>query len=428
MRVYLESFGCSQNQGEGAGIARDLASRGHELARDPASADVGVLVTCGVIGPTEGRMVRRWQALSARLPRVVVTGCLVPLRTDLMQGPGRDRTTFVPIREQDHLPALLDGWSSDFSPSLRQASADLVDRTPVSEEVIIAQGCTSGCTYCFSRLARGRLTSVPIPDVVARVRAAVGRGVREIRLTGLDTAAWGEDLPGPERLPDLLRAVEGTPGGFRIRVGMMSPQSLEPHLDDYLTALDQGPAYRFLHLPVQSGSNRVLKLMHRGYAREQYLSIVGKLRQVRPAIGLSTDFIVGFPGETEVDFEESLSLAREVEFDQAYIFKYSQRRDTPAANLPDQVPQKVREERNQRLLEVINEIAKRKYGTLVGRQMQILVEGPSKKNPARMTGRTRCNKIVVFDGSERHRGQLMDVKITRAGSFTLYGDPAILNL
>jgi len=166
--------------------------------------------------------------------------------------------------------------------------------------------------------------------------------------------------------------------------------------------------------------------MHRGYTRERYLGIVEKLRAAKPDIGVSTDFIVGFPGETEDDFKETLSLAREVEFDQAYIFKYSQRRDTPAAALPDQVPQKVREERNQRLLEIINEIAKCRYSALVGRQLQILVEGPSKKNPARMTGRTRCNRIVVFDGSERHRGQLMDVKITRAGSFTLYGDPAIL--
>jgi tRNA-2-methylthio-N6-dimethylallyladenosine synthase len=166
--------------------------------------------------------------------------------------------------------------------------------------------------------------------------------------------------------------------------------------------------------------------MHRGYTRERYVGIIGKLRAAKPEIGISTDFIVGFPGETEADFEETLSLACEVEFDQAFIFKYSQRRDTPAADMPDQVPQKVREERNHRLLEVINEIAKRKYRALVGRQMQILVEGPSKKNPARMTGRTRCNRIVVFDGSERHRGQLMDVNITRAGSFTLYGDPAIL--
>jgi tRNA-2-methylthio-N6-dimethylallyladenosine synthase len=182
------------------------------------------------------------------------------------------------------------------------------------------------------------------------------------------------------------------------------------------------------HLPVQSGSDRVLKLMHRGYTRERFLGIVEKLRRAQPNIGITTDIIVGFPGETEDDFEQTLSLAREVQFDNAYIFKYSQRKDTPAADMPDQVPQKVREERNQRLLKTVNEIGKRKYETFVGRQTQILVEGPSRKNAARMAGRTRCGKIVVFDGSERHRGQLMDVKITRAGSFTLYGDPAIMNL
>ncbi|HYB79587.1 MAG TPA: radical SAM protein, partial [Thermoplasmata archaeon] len=265
MRVYVESFGCSQNQGEGAEIARDLVARGHDLARDPNRADVGILVTCGVIGPTEGRMVRRWQALSARIPRVVVTGCLVPLRTELLQGPGRERTTFVPIREQVHLPALLDAWSSD---APRVPPADRPEPRlplPVSEEVVIAQGCTSGCTYCFSRLARGQLSSVPMPDVLVRVRAAVARGIREVRLTGLDTAAWGEDLPGPERLPDLLREVVRAAGDARVRVGMMSPQSLEPILDEYVAALAEGSAYRFLHLPVQSGSDRVLDAMRRGY-------------------------------------------------------------------------------------------------------------------------------------------------------------------
>jgi tRNA-2-methylthio-N6-dimethylallyladenosine synthase len=182
------------------------------------------------------------------------------------------------------------------------------------------------------------------------------------------------------------------------------------------------------HIPVQSGSDRVLKLMHRGYTREKFLGIVKKLRAAKPGIGITTDIIVGFPGETENDFEETLSLAREVEFDNAYIFKYSPRRDTPAAEMPDQVPQKVREERNHRLLETINEIGARKYENFIGRQTQILVEGPSKKNAARMSGRTRCNKIVLFDGAERHRGQIMDLKITRVGSFTLYGDPAIVNL
>ncbi len=162
--------------------------------------------------------------------------------------------------------------------------------------------------------------------------------------------------------------------------------------------------------------------------RLRYLGIIQKLRKVQPGIGITTDIIVGFPGETDADFEETLSLCREIEFGNAFIFKYSKRKDTPAAELPDQVPQEVREERNQRLLEVVNDIGKRRYAEFVGRQVQILVEGPSKKNAARMSGRTRCNKIVHFDGSDRHRGQLMDVKITRAGLFTLYGDPAILNL
>ena len=172
----------------------------------------------------------------------------------------------------------------------------------------------------------------------------------------------------------------------------------------------------------------MLKLMHRGYTRGKYLAIIDKLRRVKPEMGISTDFIVGFPGETEADFEQTLSLAKEVEFDQAYIFKYSPRRDTPAATMPDQVSQAEKEERNQRLLQLINDIAARRFQKLVGNHVQILVEGPSKKNTARMSGRTRCNKIVVFEGSERHQRQILDLKITRVGSFTLYGDPAVLNL
>jgi tRNA-2-methylthio-N6-dimethylallyladenosine synthase len=168
--------------------------------------------------------------------------------------------------------------------------------------------------------------------------------------------------------------------------------------------------------------------MHRGYTRERYLGIIEKLRRVKPGMGVTTDIIVGFPGETEKDFEETLSLVHEVEFDNAFVFKYSQRKDTPAAEMADQLPQGVKEERNARLLALVNEIGARHYQKYVGRRVEILVEGPSKKNPARLMGRTRTNKIVVFDGSERHRGQVMDVRVSRAGSFTLYGDPAILDV
>jgi tRNA-2-methylthio-N6-dimethylallyladenosine synthase len=222
-----------------------------------------------------------------------------------------------------------------------------------------------------------------------------------------------------------LEAVHEIEGLERIRFTSPHPKG---YGDDLVEAYGRLPKLvESAHLPVHSGSDRLLKLMHRGYTRERYLRIIAKLRGVNPNIGLSTDLIVGFPGETDGDFEETLSLAREVEFDQAFIFKYSPRRDTPAADLPGQLPQEMKEERNQRLLGVVNEIAGRRYRKLVGKRAEILVEGPSRKNPARFMGRTRCNRIVVFDGSERHRGQIMDVRITRAGSFTLYGDPAILN-
>jgi tRNA-2-methylthio-N6-dimethylallyladenosine synthase len=170
-----------------------------------------------------------------------------------------------------------------------------------------------------------------------------------------------------------------------------------------------------------------LKRMHRGYTREQFLRLVGKLRQVNPEMGITTDLIVGFPGETEADFEETMSLTREAAFDNAYVFKYSPRKDTPAATLPDPVRQEIIDERHSRLLDRVNDLGREKYRRDVGKRVQILVERPSRKNPARLEGRTRTNKIVVFEGSERHHGQLIDVKVTRAGSFTLYGDVAILN-
>src|SRR5258708_4658640 len=163
------------------------------------------------------------------------------------------------------------------------------------------------------------------------------------------------------------------------------------------------------HMRVESGRGRILKRMHRGYTREQFLGLVGKLRQVNPEMGITTDIIVGFPGETEADFEETMSLAREADFDNAFVFKYSTRKDTPAATLPDPVPQEVIAERHGRLLDLVNAIGREKYRRDVGKRVQILVEGPSHKNPARLEGRTRTNKIVVFEGSERHRGQLLDV-------------------
>jgi tRNA-2-methylthio-N6-dimethylallyladenosine synthase len=332
------------------------------------------------------------------------------------------------------------------------------------------QGCNQHCTFCIVPATRGEERSRSIPDIVAECRELAATGVKEITLLGQIVTSYGrrglnkphslspalsggegrgEGAPGFDKASfenelltpalsslgeereqksafvQLLEAVHEIDGIERIRFTSPHPKG---YGNDLVEAYARLPKLcESAHIPVQSGSDRILKLMHRGYTRERFAGIIEKLRRAQPDIGISTDIIVGFPGETEEDFEQTLSLAREVEFDQAYIFKYSPRRDTPAAGLPGQLPTPVKEERNERLLNLVNDLAKHRYEKLVGRRMQILVEGPSKKNPARMTGRTRCNRIVVFEGSERHRGQVMDVRIARAGLFTLYGDPAILD-
>jgi tRNA-2-methylthio-N6-dimethylallyladenosine synthase len=290
------------------------------------------------------------------------------------------------------------------------------------------QGCNQYCTFCIVPYTRGMERSRTIADIVSECHQLVAQGVKEITLLGQIVTSYAKrDLPlkdAKSPFVQLLEAVHEIHGLERIRFTSPHPKG---YGDDLVEAYGRLPKLvESAHIPVQSGSNRMLKLMHRGYTRERFLSIIEKLRKVQPGIGITTDIIVGFPGETEGDFLETISLVEQAQFENAFIFKYSPRKDTPAAAMPDQVSQKVKEERNHRLLQLMNEIGARKYNQFVGRQVQILVEGPSKRNPARMSGRTRCNKIVVFDGSERHHGQVMDVKVMRVGSFTLYGDPAIL--
>jgi len=342
-------------------------------------------------------------------------------------------------RVAQHLEELLAGRSDQIVDVAEEPKSEAAIREhllngngkkSVTAFVSIMQGCNQYCTFCIVPYTRGEERSRSIPDILAECRELVGRGVKEITFLGQIVTSYGKrDIPvrnGISAFVQLLEAAHEVEGLERIRFTSPHPKG---YGDDLVEAYDRlTKLVESAHVPVQSGSDRVLKLMRRGYTRERYMEVIRKLRQVRPEIGLSTDFIVGFPGETEADFEETLDLARQVEFDQAYIFRYSERRDTPAAIMPNQVPEQLREERHQRLLALVNEIAGRRYQALVGRRVEILVEGPSKRNAQRLTGRTRCNKIVVFDGADRHRSQVMELQVSRAGSFTLYGDPAIVNL
>jgi len=436
------------NERDSEAVAAQLVSKGYTLAASEHVADVVLLNTCSVRDLAEQKAMGKMSALIGQGKKdrpgqlFGFLGCMAQSRgqelidrlpdVDLVLGTQKFH------RAADYLDDIFAGRRDKVVDVAEESGSEATIREhllngnghkSITAFVSIMQGCNQYCTFCIVPYTRGEERSRSIPDIVAECRELAGRGAKEITLLGQIVTSYGKrTIPakdGKSAFVQLIEAVHEIGGLERIRFTSPHPKG---YGDDLVEAYARLPKLvESAHIPVQSGSDRMLKLMHRGYTRERYVGIIHKLRATKPEMGISTDFIVGFPGETEADFEQTLSLARQVEFDQAYIFKYSPRRDTPAATMPEQVSQAVKEERNQRLLSLINEIAARRYQKLVGSRMQILVEGPSKKNAARMMGRTRCNRIVVFDGSERHRGEVMDVAIERAGSFTLYGNPAVLS-
>jgi tRNA-2-methylthio-N6-dimethylallyladenosine synthase len=446
--VYIKTYGCQMNERDSEAVAAQLVAKGYTLAPSEHAADVILLNTCSVRDMAERKAVGKMANLAADVrkhrPNVVLgfMGCMAQSRgkelidklpdVDLVIGTQKFHRT------ADYLDEILAGTRDKVvdveaergsEAQIRQHLLNGSATKSVTAFVSIMQGCNQYCTFCIVPYTRGEERSRTIPDIVAECRQLVSQGVKEITLLGQIVTSFGRRdyavKDGKSAFVQLLEAVHEIQGLERIRFTSPHPKG---YGDDLVNAYARLPKLvESAHIPVQSGSDRMLKAMHRGYTRERFLGIIQKLRAAKPDIGITTDIIVGFPGETDEDFEQTLSLYREADFDNAFIFRYSKRKDTPAAEMPDHLPEEVKEERNQRLLVLSNEIAARRYSELTGKRVQILVEGPSKR-PERMMGRTRCNKIVVFDGSERHRGQLMDVQVTRAGSFTLYGDPAVVGM
>lgn len=448
--VYIKTYGCQMNERDSEQVAAQLVAKGYHLAATEAEADVILLNTCSVRDMAEQKAIGKMQNLAADVrknrPEVVLgfMGCMAQSRgrelidrlpdVDLVLGTQKFH------RAAEYVDELLSGRREKIVDVEEEVGSQSTIREhllagtgedrSVTAFVSIMQGCNQHCTFCIVPQTRGEERSRTIPDIVAECRELVARGVREITLLGQIVTSFGKrDIPlkdGRSGFVQLIDAVHAIEGLERIRFTSPHPKG---YGDDLVEAYGRLPKLvESAHIPLQSGSNRLLKAMHRGYTRERFLEIIRKLRGVRPAMGITTDIIVGFPGETEEDYLETEAFVREVEFDNAYIFRYSPRRDTPAASLPDQLADEVKEERNQRLLTLINDLAGRRYEACVGQSMEILVEGPSNRNVERMMGRSRCNRIVVFEGSERHRGQVMPVRITRAGSFTLYGDPAVIGM
>jgi tRNA-2-methylthio-N6-dimethylallyladenosine synthase len=287
--------------------------------------------------------------------------------------------------------------------------------------VSVMEGCSKYCTYCVVPYTRGEEVSRPFDDVLVEVAALADQGVREVTLLGQNVNAYRGAMHDGETadLALLIRYVAAIDGIERIRFTTSHPVEFSPSLVDAFGEVPELANY--LHLPVQSGSDRVLSLMKRGHTVLEYKQKIRRLRERRPDISLSSDFIVGFPGETERDFEETMKLIRELDFDQSFSFIYSARPGTPAASLPDDTPLEVKKERLARLQEQVNAQAARISRAMVGTTQRILVEGASKKDPQQMSGRTENNRVVNFDGRPRLAGQFVDVVITEALSHSLRG-------
>jgi tRNA-2-methylthio-N6-dimethylallyladenosine synthase len=443
-RVYIKTYGCQMNERDSEAVAAMLRERGYTITGREGEADVILLNTCSVRDMAEQKALGKMSALAHRKKRqpgliLGYLGCMAQSRgEELLKNPGVNLVVgtqkFHKVAEYlDQIVASEDlarpfrvvdvGEEPGSESTIRDHVLGANGDRQVTAFVSIMQGCDMHCTFCIVPYTRGTERSRPIPDIVDEVRRLVEAGVKEVTLLGQIVTSYGRKDSGRSAFVKLLGAVHDVPGLERIRFTSPHPKGFG---DDLVEAYRDLPKLcEHAHLPVQSGSNRILKAMNRGYSREWFLTIIEKLRAARPGIAFSTDVIVGFPGETEDDFEQTASLMREVDFDQAFIFRYSTRRDTPAAEMPGQLPEEVKETRHRVLLSLLNERLARKHQALVGQTVEVLVEGRSEKGGRRMMGRTRTNKIVVFDGSDRHKGELLPVKIERGTTTTLYGDPVI---
>ena len=453
-KVFLKTYGCQMNERDSEQVARMLVERGYDLTAQEREADVVLLNTCSVRDTAEQKAMGKMGLLGrlrANKPEMVFgfLGCMAQSRgeeltrdighVDLVVGTQKfhrvaEYVDTLVQRKRALRERLMDDARFSIVDIEEEAGSQETIREHVLKErqatafVSIMQGCNMHCTFCIVPSTRGAERSRRIEDIVREVEGLVARGVKEVTLLGQIVNLYGrhefEKRDGKSPFVQLLEAVHAVEGLRRMRFTSPHPIGFREDLVNAFAGLPKLMAH--VHLPLQSGSDRILKAMHRTYTAERYFTLTEKLRAARPDIALTTDVIVGFPGESEEDYLATRGLVERVGFDNAFIFRYSPRRDTPAAEMAAQVPEPVKEERNQDLLRVVDDLAIAKGEALVGSRVEILCEGRSRTNEATLMGRTPGNKIVIFEGGERHIGEIFEVAVTRSSGFSLYGDPAVL--
>jgi len=436
-KVFIRTFGCQMNEYDSDKMLDVLGTEGPvSLTQDPAQADVILFNTCSVREKAQSKVfsdLGRVRAYKEINPNVIigVGGCVASQEgaTIVQRAPYVD-VVFGP-QTLHRLPDLIAKRRSKAKPQVDISFPEIekFDNLPPPRVdgptafVSIMEGCSKYCSFCVVPYTRGEEVSRPFEDVLTEVADLADQGVREVTLLGQNVNAYLGKMGDSGAIADfatLLEYIHEIPGIERIRYTTSHPKEMTSRLIDAYANLPK--VVSFLHLPVQAGSDRILAAMKRGYTALEFKSIARRLRQVRPNITLSSDFIVGFPGETEQEFEKTLQLIEDVGFDTAFSFVYSKRPGTPAADLEDSTPDTVKLKRLHRLQSLINDQAKAIAQAMVGSPQKVLVEGPSKRDPAEMTGRTENNRIVNFKASSRLVGHLVDVTVTEVLTNSLRGE------
>ena len=466
-KFFIKTYGCQMNERDSEQVAHSLTACGYERVAEEIEADVVLLNTCSVRDMADQKALGKMGMLgriAKERPHVVFgfLGCMAQARgesllknlphVDLVVGTQKFHRVTDYVQELVAKKTARSGPSRTgtlapyYSPNCamddpRFSIVDIAEE-PGSQETIheqqlapwqgtafvsIMQGCNMHCTFCIVPQTRGAERSRSINEIVREVRDLVARGVKEVTLLGQIVNLYGRHefpkIDNKSPFVQLLEAVHQVDGLDRLRFTSPHPIGFRDDLIDAIARLPKLAEH--VHLPLQSGSNKILKAMHRAYTTENYVDLVHRIQEARKGIAITTDIIVGFPGETETDYRRTRDLVEQIQFDNAFIFRYSPRRDTPAVEMPEQIEEPVKEKRNQDLLRVVNESARRANERLVGRDVEVLCEGQSKTNQARLMGRTRTNKIVVFESDERLAGEIFDVRVEQANGFSLYGTPVL---
>ena len=432
-KVVILAYGCQMSERDAETLKEITRQVGYTSSEELETADLVVVNTCCVRESAENKILGKigeLKKLKEKKPKlkIAITGCMVqqPGALDRLQKRAPHVDIWAGTHNLHDFAALLQRVEQEGKvaevcqePKIAIESTPLAEKGKLRANVNIMYGCDNFCSYCIVPHVRGRERSRKPEEIIQEIESLVASGCREVTLLGQNVNSYGKEFSPAYDFADLLHNVDQISRLLRIRYITSHPKDLSDKLIE--TVANGEKLCEHFHFPIQSGSNFILQRMNRKYTREYYLSRVQKIRELLPQASLTTDIIVGFPGETEEDFEQTLSMIDLVHYSQAFTFMYSKRSGTPAAMMEDQIPLDVKKRRLQRLMSVQNQASLAWRQPMIGKVYEVLVEGPTKTNPERLAGRTRGNELVVFSGNPEMIGSLIDVRIIEAGSWTLVG-------